>query len=77
MYGMQTKISSQNNDGKSLLAQKEPQIPSSWVPKIGETVFVPSINATAKVVSTNRNGNLTLHAGLMTMKATVDQVRPL
>ena len=75
MYEMQKEINTRNKDGKSLA--QEPQIPSSWVPKIGETVFVPSINATAKVASTNRNGTLTLHAGLMTMKATVDQVRPL
>ena len=75
MYKIQKEISSLSQDGKSVA--QEPQIPSSWVPKVGETVFVPSINATAKVASTNRNGTLTLHAGLMTMKATVDQVRPL
>lgn len=74
---MQKKDSGQRIDGKSLVQFQEPKIPSSWLPKIGETVFVPSINATAKVASMNRNGTLTLHAGLMTMKATVDQIKPL
>lgn len=49
-------------------------VAAGWAPRVGETVFVPSISSTARVVAV-RGGQLTLQAGLMKLQAKVDEVQ--
>jgi len=44
-----------------------------WEPKIGDRVFVPSINAHATVIQISKD-TVSLHAGLFQMQARIDQV---
>lgn len=46
-----------------------------WVPKVGDTVFVPKLNSKARVVGVDAGGVLTLQAGLMKVTAASDEVR--
>lgn len=66
---------SEKNDKTSNKVQEAPI--SDWFPKKGDTVYVESINAMAVVAKVQPNGTMTLQAGLMSMKATRDQVRPV
>lgn len=51
------------------------QLRSGWVPRVGQTVFVPRLAKRAKVVALDGAGLLTLQAGLLKVTATVDEVR--
>lgn len=47
-----------------------------WVPKAGQSVFVPRLGKRAKVVSVDAaNGSLTLQAGFMKITALLEEVR--
>lgn len=49
---------------------------ANWCPAVGETVYVPRLNARAKVVSANSaTGALVLQAGLMKVNAMAEEVR--
>lgn len=46
-----------------------------WAPAVGATVFVPRLNARARVVAVDGAGVLTLQAGLLKLTAAVAEVR--
>lgn len=49
---------------------------SGWLPKVGQSVFVPRLGKRAKVVAADAaSGALTLQAGLIKIQAAADEVR--
>jgi hypothetical protein len=47
---------------------------SGWAPRVGQSVFVPRLGKSARVVAVE-GGALTLQAGLLKVSASVDEVR--
>lgn len=59
-------------DAAALRQQKN----SGWLPKVGQSVFVPRLGKRAKVVAVDAaTGALTLQAGLIKVAAAADEVR--
>jgi len=57
-------------------AAVQQQKASGWLPKVGQSVFVPRLGKRAKVVAVDSTtGALTLQAGLIKVTATPDEVR--
>lgn len=48
---------------------------SGWVPKVGQTVYVPRLQGYAEVAAVGAGGKLTLKKGLLKVVAQVDEVR--
>lgn len=48
---------------------------TDWIPTKGESVYVPSIQAHAVVEKIGPGSQVTLRKGILTMQATLDQLR--
>lgn len=52
------------------------QLDSKWLPRKGETVFVPRLKANAKVMAVDKAKSvITLQAGMIKLTARADEVR--